>query len=176
MAFCGKCGAALTEGNVFCASCGTRSDTQPQSSVEMKPIIAGEGGPGDTVNALRPPAVAGAAMSANVAGALAYLLGALTGILFLVLEPYRNDRLVRFHAFQSILLFAVWMIGGILWNVAGGALSVATGGFVALVSVPLGIVIFLVTVAYWVFVMYKAYANERYEIPFIGALAARQAG
>jgi uncharacterized membrane protein len=115
-------------------------------------------------------------MSANVAGALAYLLGALTGILFLVLEPYRTDRLVRFHAFQSIFFCAVWIIGGIAWNMIWGALSVATGGILALLSIPLGILTFFATLAYWIFVMYKAYANERYEIPVIGPLAARQAG
>lgn len=57
-----------------------------------------------------------------------------------------------------------------------GMLGAVTGGFLALLGVPLSILIFLLSLAYWLFVMYKAYANERYEVPFIGPLAARQAG
>ena len=41
-------------------------------------------------------------MSSNVAGLLCYILGFITGIIFLVIEPYKNDKFVRFHAFQSI--------------------------------------------------------------------------
>ncbi len=36
-----------------------------------------------------------AALHANVAAALAYLAGIITGILFLVIEPYRRDRVIR---------------------------------------------------------------------------------
>ena len=41
-------------------------------------------------------------MTDNVASALCYALGFITGILFLVLAPYNQNRMVRFHAFQSI--------------------------------------------------------------------------
>jgi len=53
----------------------------------------------------------------NMASALCYLFGWLTGVLFLVLEPYNKNRTVRFHAFQSIFLnvgiIAVWIVIGI---------------------------------------------------------------
>src|SRR5579864_8954029 len=108
MAFCGSCGAGLSEGTAYCGSCGARLAASPaldrtnsaSDFSRAQPAVA-------SAPAGSAPAVAGAAMPANVAGALAYILGALTGILFLVLEPYRNDRLVRFHAFQSIFFFAV---------------------------------------------------------------------
>ena len=38
----------------------------------------------------------------NLACALCYALGLLTGIVFLVLAPYNQNKLIRFHAFQSI--------------------------------------------------------------------------
>jgi len=34
----------------------------------------------------------------------------------------------------------------------------------------------LAILAYWIFLMYKAYNNEYYKVPFIGDLAAKQAG
>ncbi len=41
-------------------------------------------------------------MDTNVVAALTYLVGFVTGILFLVLDPYKSNSFVRFHAFQSI--------------------------------------------------------------------------
>jgi uncharacterized membrane protein len=40
----------------------------------------------------------------------------------------------------------------------------------------LGLVVTLAILAYWIFLMYKAYNNELYKIPFIGDLAAKQVG
>ena len=47
-------------------------------------------------------------LAPNVAGALAYLLGPITGILFLVIE--KENRFVRFHAMQSTVLCVAWII------------------------------------------------------------------
>ncbi len=55
-------------------------------------------------------------MSENVASALCYFGGVVTGIIFLILAPYNQNKLVRFHAFQSIFLFvgltALWIVCG----------------------------------------------------------------
>ena len=47
-------------------------------------------------------------MTDNMAGALCYLFGFITGILFLVLAPYNQNRDIRFHAFQSIFLNIIY--------------------------------------------------------------------
>jgi uncharacterized membrane protein len=39
-----------------------------------------------------------------------------------------------------------------------------------------GLLISLLILVYWIFLMYKAYNNEQYMIPYIGQLAAKQAG
>jgi len=39
-----------------------------------------------------------------------------------------------------------------------------------------GLLISLAVLAYWIFLMYKAYDHKLYKIPFIGDLAAKQAG
>jgi hypothetical protein len=59
------------------------------------------GAPGGSLPPSGPPAAAGG-MTDNVASALCYVLGLITGILFLVLSPYNQNKTVRFHAFQSI--------------------------------------------------------------------------
>lgn len=160
MAYCAKCGAQIGEGVAFCGSCGA-------------PVGAPAAG-GAT-----PAASAGAstaAMAPNVAGLLAYILGLITGIIFLVLEPYKNDKFVRFHAFQSIFLHVAVIAFWILWMIVWGILGAVTGGILGLVSFPLGMLIGLGIFALWIFLMYKAYNNERYMLPYIGAMAAKQAG
>ena len=85
MAFCSSCGTELTAGVGSCPKCGT--------AVPAGGATGGEAG----------GAPAPSALSRNVAGALCYALGLITGIIFLVLEPYKRDRFVKFHAFQSIM-------------------------------------------------------------------------
>jgi uncharacterized membrane protein len=107
-------------------------------------------------------------MEANLAGALAYLLGLLTGIIFFVIE--KENQFVRFHAMQSILFCAAWIILGVVLSVLMmipvlgwiigilGYLVVGLGGFIL-----------------WLFVMYKAYQGEQYLLPVVGEIALRQA-
>jgi hypothetical protein len=87
---CSTCGANLNDGTAFCAFCGS-----PQTGAMPS------GGPPP---AQSPGPQSGGGMSPNVAGALAYPLGFITGIFFLWRDPYKYDPFVRFHAFQSIFL------------------------------------------------------------------------
>jgi uncharacterized membrane protein len=43
-------------------------------------------------------------------GVVCYLFGVLFAIVFLTTEPYKSNRFVRFHAFQSILFFPAWLV------------------------------------------------------------------
>jgi uncharacterized membrane protein len=158
MAFCAKCGVQISEGVAFCPSCG--------APVSGAPGSAGGATPGSS------PAV-GSAMSSNVAGLLCYVLGFITGIIFLVLEPYKNDRFVRFHAFQSIFFSVAWLV--IYWVLGMLLVPVAWGVGFSFFWLLWGL-IRLALFAIWIFLMYKAYNNQKYELPIIGPLAAKQAG
>jgi uncharacterized membrane protein len=122
------------------------------------------------------PAAGGTAMSSNVAGLLTYILGFITGIIFLVIEPYKDDKFVRFHAFQSIFFNVALIVFWIAYTIVASILGFLTLGILAVVMGLLGLLITLAILAYWIFLMYKAYNNELYKIPFIGDLAAKQAG
>jgi len=102
---------------------------------------------------------------------LCYLGGAVTGVLFLILEPYRHDRFVRFHAFQSIF----FTIGAIVLHLALGLIESllpwALWHMVAALSMLVSLGIFCL--ALWL--MYRAYNNERFKLPVIGDLAEKQA-
>jgi len=109
-------------------------------------------------------------MTSNVAGALAYILGFITGIIFLLLEQYKNDRFVRFHAMQSIFYSVACIAFSIAWRIVFGILSLE------LLLFPLRALISLAMFGYWLYLMYQAYSNREYRIPFLGDLAAKQVG
>jgi uncharacterized membrane protein len=50
----------------------------------------------------------------NVAGVLCYVLGWVSGIIMLILEP--ENKFVRFHAFQSIVVFGVLFVADIIFS------------------------------------------------------------
>ena len=100
-------------------------------------------------------------LDANLAAALSYLVGFVTGVMFLLLE--KDNRFVRFHAMQSTLVFAGIVLIDILLQIVPllGAL----------------VVIFIVvpaSAALWLFLMFKAYQGEEYKLPFVGAIAAER--
>ena len=113
-------------------------------------------------------------MADNMAAALCYLLGILTGILFLVLEPYNRNRLIRFHAFQSIFfgiaVIGCWIVATIL-SITLGAIPVIGWIFSILLHLCLGLGFFVL----WLMLMYKAYNNEKWVLPVVGPLAEKQA-
>jgi uncharacterized membrane protein len=114
-------------------------------------------------------------LTENVACALCYLLGLLTGILFLVLEPYNKNKLIRFHAFQSIFLhisvFVVYFVLGILLTTIFRIVPVI--GLLGTIVYP---IFGLGCLVLFVFLMYKAYNNQKIVLPIIGPLAEKQAG
>ena len=89
----------------------------------------------------------------NVAGFLCYLLGFVTGIVFLVVE--KKSSFVKFHAKQSTITFL--------------------GLFVILVAVGwvpvLGTLIWIFTLILWLVLMIKALQGKRYLLPIVGKFA-----
>jgi len=113
-------------------------------------------------------------MDENVAAALCYLLGVLTGILFLVLEPYNRNPVIRFHAFQSIFVWIAAIVLGMAVSVL--AYPIAALPFIGwLIDILLWLAFSLGVVGLWLFLMYKAYNRERFVLPVIGIWAEKQA-
>lgn len=170
MAFCANCGAALSDSGGFCGSCGKAVGAAGPVSV---PQITSTGSA--TAVATASAAASAPGLTSNVAAALSYILGFITGIIFLVLEPYKHDRFVRFHAMQSILFSAACIVLSIAWSIAVNVL-ISISAWTAVALTPIGLVISLGLFLFWLFLMYQAYSQREFRIPFIGALAAKQVG
>jgi len=98
----------------------------------------------------------------NIAGLLCYVLGWISGIIFLMVE--QENKFVRFHAFQSILVFGILTLAGIVlgWIPGIGLILNWFIGITAFVS--------------WVVLMVKAYQGTRYKLPWVGDQAEKWAG
>ena len=159
MAFCANCGAEVQ--GKFCAKCGAASGASTGPST---PFTAGP-----TTSAAPP-----AAIDENVVAALCYLVGVLTGVLFLVLEPYSRNPTIRFHAFQSIFAWISAMVIGMALSMF--AYPIAAVPFIGwLVVILLWMAFSIGVLVLWLFLMYKAYNKERFVLPVIGPWAEKQA-
>jgi len=149
MAFCPNCGSAV-EGK-FCAKCGAAvgvgADPAAGSSFPAQTPITGSSG-----------------LSDNVAGALAYI--PIIGLIFLLIEPYNRNKLIRFHAFQSLFLLAAAIVTNIL-------ISVLTSMMWSLIF--LWGIIRLAYLVLWLFMMFKTYSGVKVVLPIIGPIAEKQA-
>jgi len=152
MGFCANCGSQA-EG-AFCPKCGAA-------------INAAGGAAAAAPSGAGPVAPAAAGLTDNVASALCYVMGLITGILFLVLAPYNQNRKIRFHAFQSIFLHVAAIV---IW-IAFLFLSAVSGGMLIFVS-PL---IWLAFFVLWIVMIIKAYQDQKLVLPIIGPLAEKQA-
>lgn len=95
-------------------------------------------------------------LTENVAGLLCYILGFITGIIFILIE--KENKFVRFHAMQAIIT-------------SGGLFVIQ----IAISMVPfmwrISSLIGLAGLALAIFLMYKAYQGEKYKLPIIGDIA-----
>ena len=117
-------------------------------------------------------------LSPNAASLLSYIWIPVTSIIVLVTE--KENRLVRFHAFQALfmglglfaLTIALAIIIGIITFVAG-AVSPYLGLIVSVISLLVWLIIAFALLAVWVLCLVKAYRGEMYKLPFVGKYAEK---
>lgn len=165
---CKRCGADNDASANFCKSCGSPMASQGNSSPPPPP---GQGYPPPPPPGYYPPPPGygqqtDSGMQQNIAALLCYVLGWLTGLIFLFID---KRPFVRFHAMQSIIVFGgihvlqlvlSWILFPALrlWS-----LSFALSGLISMVSLVL-----------WILLMVKAYQNEWYKVPVAGDIALQK--
>jgi uncharacterized membrane protein len=106
----------------------------------------------------------------NAAGALAYVLGPLTGVAFLLIE--KEDRFVRFHAAQSVVVGIALIAASITFSVLTSILG-AIPFLGWLLSALLTMVFGVASLVLWLMLMYRAFQGEEWEVPGVGTHARR---
>lgn len=105
-------------------------------------------------------------LQANVAGLLCYLLGAITGIIFYLIE--KDNKFVRFHAMQSIVVFGALLVLNIVISFLMPML-----GPLAVFAIPLAALLGLLGLVLWILLMVKAYQGELFKLPIAGDIAEK---
>ena len=142
MPFCSNCGESV-EGR-YCPKCGTAVESAATPAVPVPPLSV----PG---------------LPENAAAALCYIPGFIAPIVFLVLQPYSRNKLIRFHAFQSIFLNGAMVI---LWTVLRSVLPLLAWRLIGLLDLAFFVL--------WIYMLLQTYQGKRIVLPVIGDLAAKQ--
>jgi uncharacterized membrane protein len=98
----------------------------------------------------------------NLAGLLCYLAWFITGIVFLIIE--KENRFVRFHAYQSLAVFGALFVLSIILPV------------IPRIGGPLAFLVGVGSLILWILLMVKAYQGERFKLPLAGDWAEEQSG
>lgn len=128
--------------DVFCAKCGARQPTPAPRAA-------------DPFSSITP----------RTASVLCYIpgIGWICSIVVLASERFRENRVVRFHAFQGLYLFVAYLIDD--W--------VLKPMFFAIPHVHVHGIIQVVLFAMSIFMIVKASRDEAFALPVIGELAAK---
>ncbi|NQT72591.1 MAG: DUF4870 domain-containing protein [Chloroflexi bacterium] len=141
--FCSKCGEENLDNAGFCKKCG--APLKPTSKLIEEGSATG--------------------LEPNIAGLLCYVLGWITGLVFYFIE--KEDRFVRFHAVQSIIVF-----GGIT-VVQIGLWILALIPYIGILFWIMGILLSLGSLVLWILLMIKAFQGEKYMLPKVGEIAEK---
>ena len=142
--FCSHCGAENPEGAKFCSKCGNR--------------LGAAATPTD--DAAKSEAESSTGLSANAAGLLCYVLGWITGIVFLVLE--KKSTFVKFHAYQSIMTFGVLTVAQLVL------------GWIPFIGWVLNILIGIIMLILWIILVIQAGTGKMWKVPWAGDWAEKQ--
>lgn len=98
-------------------------------------------------------------MQANIEALLSYLVGFVTGIVFYLIE--KDNKFVRFHALQSIVVFGgLWILGMLVW-------------VIPFLGPVLASIIYVLEIVLWILLMVKAYRGEYFKLPLAGDIAEK---
>lgn len=156
MLYCGNCGGPVNPGDAFCGKCG---GAQPGASSAAPPPIP-------TAGPATSPGVADG-LTPQTAATLCYVpwFGWIASIYVLASERFRQERDTRFHAFQGLYLFVVWLV-------VDRVIAPMFGyGFMPNLGWPLRMAV----VGTGIFMLVKTGRRERFKLPVLGDLAEKSA-
>ena len=141
---CSNCDAPMPDVSAFCPACG-------------QSVIAQESAASDPREKLL--------------GSLAYV-GLIPAIILLVIPALRDNRFIRFHAWQSVFFSVSSVLLGLALRLLFIIFSMlpVVGFLLAWLSLGIGSIGILIL---WVVLVVKAAQGQHYELPLIGLLAAQ---
>ena len=144
MPYCSQCGTGVADTDIYCAKCGRK---QPVSATPAFSAIS--------------------SIAPRTASILCYIpfVGWIASIIVLASDRFRDNRLLRFHAFQGLYLFVAWLI---VEHVVLPAFRLVPGPMHGMGNLMQALILGL-----WIYMMIKASQEKVVSIPIIAELADR---
>jgi uncharacterized membrane protein len=172
MARCPRCSCPLPEQARFCSSCGTavNQDTWKELGAAAAPAMSEKPQSAGTtlVSRTADTSCEELPLPENIAGVIAYIT-IFPAIAFLLLEPFKRNRFVRFHSLQHMLLWATGIGFGIASGIVVAILQLIP--FMRVLVFPLTGLIGMAWFFLWLLLVVKAYYHEMFKLPVLGDLA-----
>jgi uncharacterized membrane protein len=158
MPFCTQCGNQVNPGDLYCGACGAR---QEQAGTSPGPNPWQSSGPNTPRKGDPLPF-----FTNRNASLFCYLpwVGWIASIVVLAADKFREQREVRFHAFQGLYLFVIWLF--VDW-VFGPLTGYSTSTRLIERIMKIGLVITSL------FMVVKTSQGETIRLPVLGELAER---
>jgi len=144
MPFCSQCGSQVRSVDTYCGRCGARQPADWQAPPRATEVLAN--------------------LNPRTASILCYVpaAGWIFSIIVLASTRFRQNRLVRFHAFQGLYLFIAWLMED--W-------VLKPLFFLRILHLNQLIEVALLIMS--IFMMVKASRDQAYALPLFGELAHR---
>lgn len=116
-----------------------------------------------------PQSAPSSGLDPKLAGLLAYLFPPITGIIFILIE--KTNRVVRWHAAQSIVFGVAWVALWILFTILSMVLSTVIPVIGSILSLLIWVVLFIGGFVLWVICLIKGYSGEMWRMPILAPYA-----
>jgi len=169
---CPQCNAEMPDKVAFCPGCGRRmwvpgGDANKPAKSPPAPTM-----PVVSIPAGSTPAAGVPVQSKDrLTAALAYITF-IPAVVLVLIEPFKRNRFVRFHSFQSIFLAVATILAAVVMRILYSALAhIPVLGF--LLAWLVTAVAVLGCVILWLVLLVKALQGETFRLPWIGSLAEK---
>jgi uncharacterized membrane protein len=167
---CPQCHAEMPDNVAFCPGCGRRMWVPGQDAkrpAASRPVIRTPAVPPVTVTAASVPSQ----FKDNLVAALAYITF-IPAVVFVLIEPFKRNRFIRFHSFQSIFLTVATMVIAIALRILYSILTLVpvVGYLMAWLAVAVAVLGWGIL---WLVLLVKALQGQSFRLPVIGSLAEK---
>jgi uncharacterized membrane protein len=145
MPYCTQCGTQVADSARYCGTCGAPQAVQAPSA--SSDFLGG--------------------ISRRTASILCYIpfFGWIFAIIVLASDRFRDDREIRFHAFQGLYLFVAWLL-------VDQVIQPWFGHWPGAAALP-GKILQLGILAAWIVMLVKTSRDEFFSLPLFGDLAEK---
>jgi uncharacterized membrane protein len=167
---CPQCHAQMPDNVAFCPGCGRRMWVPGQDAkrpAASPPVIRTPAGAPVTVTPVSVPSQ----FKDNLLAALAYITF-IPATIFVLIEPFKRNRFIRFHSFQSIFLTAATIVIAFALRILYSVFTLipVVGYLIAWLALAVAVLGWGIL---WLVLLVKAFQGQTFRLPFIGSLAEK---